>query len=114
MLEAQKLEGLGVLAGGIAHDFNNILTSILGHASLGLMKVAPGAPEADHFQRIADASQRAADLCSQLLAYSGKSRFVIQRLDAERARAGHDADAAALDQQERGPRDSTCPRACRP
>jgi PAS domain S-box-containing protein len=81
MLEAQKLEGLGVLAGGFAHDFNNILTSILGHASLGLMKVAPSAPEADHFQRIADSSQRAADLCRQLLAYSGKSRFVIQRLD---------------------------------
>ncbi len=81
MLEAQKLEGLGVLAGGIAHDFNNILTSILGHASLGLMRVAPSAPEADHFQRIADSSQRAADLCRQLLAYSGKSRFVIQRLD---------------------------------
>ena len=81
MLDAQKLEGLGVLAGGIAHDFNNILTSILGNASLGLMKVAPGAPEADHFQRIADSSQRAAELCSQLLAYSGKSRFVIQRLE---------------------------------
>ncbi|MDQ7003245.1 MAG: response regulator, partial [Ghiorsea sp.] len=75
----QKLESLGVLAGGIAHDFNNILTAIMGHASLAEMEVEanPQAVE-DHLQVIGDASEKAADLCKQMLAYSGQGKFIIQ------------------------------------
>ncbi len=71
---AQKLESLGVLAGGIAHDFNNLLMVILGNADLALGQLSPIAPARDSIKEIESASRRAADLCSQMLAYSGKSQ----------------------------------------
>ncbi len=81
MQQAQKLESLGVLAGGIAHDFNNILTSILGNASLALEELPPLTPGRENLEGIEEAARRAADLCRQMLAYSGKGRFVIERLN---------------------------------
>jgi len=81
ILHAQKLESLGVLAGGIAHDFNNILTTIIGNADLALMKINPESPAIDNLQRIEKASARAADLAKQMLAYSGKGKFVISNHD---------------------------------
>jgi PAS domain S-box-containing protein len=84
LLHTQKLESLGVLAGGIAHDFNNILTSIIGNADLALMRLGPESPVADNLHRIELASSRAADLARQMLAYSGKGHFVIERLDVNK------------------------------
>jgi PAS domain S-box-containing protein len=81
MQRAQKLESLGVLAGGIAHDFNNLLTGILGHASLALMDLPPDAPACHSLQQIELAARRAADLTRQLLAYSGKGRFLLAPVD---------------------------------
>ncbi len=81
LLETQKLESLGVLAGGIAHDFNNLLTGILGHASLARLELPVGAPTGEALAQIEKAALRAADLCKQMLAYSGKGRFVVQSLD---------------------------------
>jgi len=81
LLHVQKLESLGVLAGGIAHDFNNILLAILGNAELALMELPPESLARDNLQNIGKAGQRAADLARQMLAYSGKGRFVIERLD---------------------------------
>ena len=78
MLEAQKLESLGVLAGGIAHDFNNLLTVILGNTSLA-REDATAVNEA--LNQIEVASQRAAALCRQMLAYAGKGRFTIEVVD---------------------------------
>ncbi|MCL4216497.1 MAG: PAS domain S-box protein [Candidatus Hydrogenedentes bacterium] len=78
---AQKLESLGVLAGGIAHDFNNLLMGMLGNASLALMELPPSSPVRGPLQQIEKTSQRAAELCKQLLAYSGKGRFVVQTID---------------------------------
>jgi two-component system, cell cycle sensor histidine kinase and response regulator CckA len=80
VLQAQKLESLGVLAGGIAHDFNNLLTSILGNADLALGELPPSSPARGFLDDIECASRRAADLCRQMLAYSGKGRFVIQSI----------------------------------
>jgi two-component system, cell cycle sensor histidine kinase and response regulator CckA len=77
----QKLESLGVLAGGIAHDFNNLLMAILGHADLALMGLSPAAPARASLDGIVKASRRAAELCQQMLAYSGRGRFVVQTLD---------------------------------
>ncbi len=81
MLHVQKLESLGVLAGGIAHDFNNILLAITGNASLALMRVGPESPAAHHLQQIEKAADKAADLARQMLAYSGRGRFVLEALD---------------------------------
>ncbi len=80
LLHAQKLESLGVLAGGIAHDFNNLLMAILGYADLALLEVSPVSPARSSLEEIINASHRAADLCRQMLAYSGRGRFVIERL----------------------------------
>ena len=80
MLHVQKLESLGVLAGGIAHDFNNILMVVLGNADLALMRVAPESPARENLVQIELAAGRAADLARQMLAYSGKGRFVIESL----------------------------------
>jgi PAS domain S-box-containing protein len=79
--ESQKLESLGVLAGGIAHDFNNLLTGILGNASLGLDLTPHDSPLRPLLQRLVTASERAADLTRQLLAYAGKGRFVLTAIN---------------------------------
>ena len=81
LLHAQKLESLGVLAGGIAHDFNNILMAIIGNADLAQIRLGTDSPAAENLQRIQNAASRAADLTSQMLAYSGKGRFVVERID---------------------------------
>ncbi|RXK53242.1 response regulator [Oleiharenicola lentus] len=73
LLEAQKLESLGVLAGGVAHDFNNILTSILGNASLAALDLPENHRVRRQLAQIERAAQRAADLCSQMLAYAGRA-----------------------------------------
>jgi PAS domain S-box-containing protein len=82
MLQAQKLESLGVLAGGIAHDFNNLLTGILGYASLGRFHLRPGDDALveclDHVEK---ASVRAAELCQQMLAYAGRGTFAVADID---------------------------------
>lgn len=78
---AQKLESLGVLAGGIAHDFNNLLVGILGNASLALMDLAEDSPLREIVAEIETTALRAADLTKQMLAYSGKGRFVVHRVN---------------------------------
>ena len=81
MRHVQKLESLGVLAGGIAHDFNNLLTAILGNADLALTDLSPMSPARTSLMEIVKASRHAAELCRQMLAYSGRGRFVIARVD---------------------------------
>ena len=81
---SQKLESLGVLAGGIAHDFNNLLVGILGNIDLALMKLSPTAPGRQEIHDAVETAQRAANLCKELLAYSGKGRFVVQAVDVSK------------------------------
>lgn len=78
--QAQKLESLEVLAGGIAHDFNNLLTGMLGYASLAILELPAESPVVSMLQEIEKAAQRAAELSRQMLAYSGKGRFVIESI----------------------------------
>jgi len=78
---AQKLESLGVLAGGIAHDFNNMLVAILGNADLALMDIGEYSPARRSVEEIKRASIRASELTNQMLAYSGRGRFVVERVD---------------------------------
>ncbi|MDX9800309.1 MAG: PAS domain S-box protein [Spirochaetia bacterium] len=79
--QTQKLESLGVLAGGIAHDFNNILMAVLGHAELALDELSSLSPARRSLKEIETAARRAADLCRQMLAYSGKASFFLERVD---------------------------------
>lgn len=81
LLQAQKLESLGVLAGGIAHDFNNLLVAIMGNADLALQRLHDPERAQYHMQQVSSAIGRAAELCRQLLAYSGKGRFTVETLD---------------------------------
>lgn len=81
LLHGQKLESLGVLAGGIAHDFNNILMGVLGNADLALRNLADDNPARQNIVEIEVASQRAAELSEQMLAYSGKGKFLIESID---------------------------------
>jgi PAS domain S-box-containing protein len=81
MQESQKLESLGVLAGGIAHDFNNLLMGVLGNANLARLELPPESPILECVEHIETAALRAAELTKQMLAYSGKGRFVVQHLD---------------------------------
>lgn len=80
----QKLESLGVLAGGVAHDFNNLLTGILGNTSLALELLPTNHRSREMLQNSLVASERAADLTRQLLAYAGKGRFVTELIDLSR------------------------------
>lgn len=79
--ETQRLESLGVLAGGIAHDFNNLLTGVLGNASLARLVVPQNGEAQAYLGEIEAVAVRAAELCKQMLAYSGKGRFEVQLLD---------------------------------
>jgi PAS domain S-box-containing protein len=84
LLEAQRLESLGLLAGGVAHDFNNLLTVIQGNA--GMLREAEGEPELAQscLRNIEDTCRRASDLVRQMLAYSGRGRVHVQFLDLNR------------------------------
>jgi PAS domain S-box-containing protein len=82
--ETQKLESLGVLAGGIAHDFNNILAGIVGHCAVALAEAPAGSPLASDLGAAQEGALRAADLCRQLLAYSGRGLLVVERLSVNR------------------------------
>ncbi len=78
---AQKLESLGILAGGIAHDFNNLLVAVLGHADLAIAGLSAANPAHRHVEEIQTAARRARELTNQMLAYSGKGRFVVRALE---------------------------------
>ena len=80
--ETAKLESLGVLAGGIAHDFNNLLVGIIGNASLALESLGANAgPVRGMIGDVLRAGERAALLTRQMLAYSGKGRFVVESVN---------------------------------
>jgi len=68
--QATKMQAVGQLAGGVAHDFNNILTAIIGHCDLMMMRHTPGDSDYDDIQQIKHNSNRAAGLTRQLLAFS--------------------------------------------
>ncbi len=70
LLQAQKMEAIGLLAGGIAHDFNNVLTVIISYSDLLLRRFHADPKVVKYVRPIHAAGKRASDLTYQLLAFS--------------------------------------------
>jgi two-component system, cell cycle sensor histidine kinase and response regulator CckA len=83
LLQAQKLESLGLMAGGVAHDFNNVLMGILGHTELSLLKIPDTDPVKSHLRNIQKSVLYATNLTQQMMAYAGKASFVKQHIHIE-------------------------------
>ncbi len=81
LLQAQKMEAIGILAGGVAHDFNNILSTIVGYGSLLQMKLPPASPLKEYAERILAGSERAANLTGSLLTFSRKQEAELLPID---------------------------------
>ena len=79
--QSQKLEAVGTLAGGVAHDFNNLLTVITGYTELAMMRNPGDAKLKKDLVQVIEASQRAARLTHQLLAFSRKQVLQPSVLD---------------------------------
>ncbi|WP_224983806.1 ATP-binding protein [Geomonas agri] len=86
--QAQKMESVGRLAGGVAHDFNNMLTVILGHAEMALMKLPPTHEVYGNLEQIRNAGNRSANLTKQLLGFARKQTIAPRALDLNDAIAG--------------------------
>lgn len=78
--KAKRLESLGHLAGTIAHDFNNLLLGIMGNVELVHGRVSDPA-SSSNLEKASENTRRAAELCDQLLAFSGGGSFDLKRLD---------------------------------
>jgi two-component system cell cycle sensor histidine kinase/response regulator CckA len=79
--QSQRMEAIGRLAGGIAHDFNNLLTIIKGYSQLCLMDIRKDNPLKGSIEEIEKASERAADLTRQLLAFSRRQVMELKVID---------------------------------
>jgi PAS domain S-box-containing protein len=79
--KAHKFESLSVLAGGIANEFNNLLVGILGNAGIALDDLDPDSLAAACVQDIEASAERAVELTQQMLAFSGRGRFVCEDLE---------------------------------
>jgi PAS domain S-box-containing protein len=81
MLQAQKLESLGLLAAGIAHDFNNILLAVGGNAGLARRRLSAESPARPFVETIEQAAHAGALLTRQLLTYAGRSQRKLEPVD---------------------------------
>ena len=81
LTQAQKMESIGRLAGGVAHDFNNMLSAIIGHSELAMMRVDPKQSIYQDLAEILKAAERSANLTRQLLAFARRQVIIPQVLD---------------------------------
>ncbi|WP_420631156.1 ATP-binding protein [Candidatus Leptofilum sp.] len=81
LLQAQKMEAIGLLAGGIAHDFNNVLTIIMSYSDLLLRLYEQDPMVIKYVNPIHTAGKRASDLTYQLLAFSRQQVLELEELN---------------------------------
>jgi PAS domain S-box-containing protein len=81
LVRSQKMEAVGRLAGGVAHDFNNMLTIIAGYNRMMLDNLSPMDPMRGYAEEVLKASDRAAALTTQLLAFSRRQVLQPRVLD---------------------------------
>ena len=84
LLQAQKMEAVGRLAGGVAHDFNNLLMAIMGYSELIRTSLVKEDPLYKYSEDILKATERAASLTQQLLAFSRRQVMQPQVLNLNR------------------------------
>jgi len=84
-IHAQKMEAVGRLSGGVAHDFNNLLTVIRAHTDFVLMDLDEWDPLGEEVEAIRNASDQAAELTAQLLAFGEEQVLRPEVLDPNRA-----------------------------
>ncbi|MGA8144106.1 MAG: CHASE4 domain-containing protein [Candidatus Acidiferrales bacterium] len=85
---SQKMQAVGELAGGVAHDFNNLLMIVKGHAEMLLDRIQDSSPARHNLEQIQGATDRAATLTRQLLAFSRKQVLQPKILDVNDVVAG--------------------------
>ncbi len=85
---SQKMQAVGELAGGVAHDFNNLLMIVKGHAEMLLDRIQDSSPARHNLEQIQGATDRAATLTRQLLAFSRKQVLQPKILDLNDVVAG--------------------------
>ena len=77
---AQKLESLTIMAGGLAHDFNNLLVAMMGQIAIAKAKMLPDHASHENLDKATQATETAALLTRQLLAYTGQGHFEVASL----------------------------------
>jgi two-component system cell cycle sensor histidine kinase/response regulator CckA len=82
--DARRMESIGLLASGIAHDFNNILTVISGYIELMREPASADAELRGPLENVATATEKAATLTRQLLAFGRRKDTQAERLDLAR------------------------------
>jgi len=85
LLQAQKMEAIGILAGGIAHDFNNILTSIHGGTDLAMLEMEENSSSFSDLKQVKNAAMRASNLTRQLLYFSRKHPMEFVPVDLNKS-----------------------------
>ena len=82
--QSQKMEAVGRLAGGVAHDFNNLLTIIKGNSEMMLQHLGATDRSRKNAGEIDKATDKAASLTRQLLAFSRMQVIQPKLLDMNR------------------------------
>lgn len=79
--QLNKMEAVGRLTGGVAHDFNNMLSAIIGHSEMALMRCTPEDASHKDLTAIHAAAKKSADITRQLLAFARRQAAAPKVLD---------------------------------
>ncbi len=81
LVQAQKMESIGMLAGGVAHDFNNLLTGVMGYANLIEIETPGETTVNGYAQVIKKTAARGSELTGKLLAFARGGKYQPEEMD---------------------------------